>query len=134
MKLEQINEASYSSKGGSRVAEVQYAIYDLKNEAFISENRNNQAGISRRYSMTVGDGISWFNTFEQAEQFLQLLREKISTTRYKEGSEYITRGNYRWEDKTIKLTARQAKAKNRMMSKREADLNALVIATVRATY
>lgn len=131
MKLSIIEEAKYKSK--NKVVEAKYGIYDLKASAFIQVNPNNQTGISRRGSFTQGDGITWFETHEGAQEYIDKITSRLQTVRYKAGSEYTQRGNYRWQDNTIILTAKQAAAKNKMLDRRAADVAGLVVVTITAT-
>ena len=129
MKLQQINEVGYD-RGTGQVVEELFIIYDLRTNKPIQSNSNNQTGFSRRYSISAGDGVSWFETRERAEDFLDRLWEGVRKTPYKEGDKYKKYGNYRFEDRTIKLTAKQATAKNKANGKRREELKALVIGTV----
>ncbi len=132
MKLSQINEVRYAGTGGKEPIETRYVLYDRKTKKFIQINRISQSGVSRRYSFAKAD-ISWFNSYEHAEEAMENLWNRLSDVRYKEGDEYTQRGNYRFEDQVITLSAKQANSKNRMMDKRRAELRAIVIATVTAT-
>ena len=132
MKIREINESKYSNAGGNRLAEERFVVYDLRTKSFIQKNYKNQTGISRRGSIT--SGVTWFKTFERAEEFINELQKQLSSKRYEEGSKYIQRGNYRYDDQTIILTAAQARSKNKMMDKRQAEIGGLVISTIRATY
>ena len=132
MKLSQLNEARYSGTGGKEPVETRYVLYDKKAKKFIQLNFVSQSGVSRRFSFAKAD-ITWFQSYKQAEEAMQNLWGRISKKRYKEGDEYHQRGQYRFEDRKIILTAKQAVSKNRMMDKRRAELQAIVIATVTAT-
>jgi hypothetical protein len=131
MKLSILQEARYQNKGS--VVEQKFAIYDLKANAFIQSNDNNQTGISRRGSFTQGDGVTWFETEEGAQFYIDNIKTTLQTTRYKAGSKYKQRGNYRYNDHTIILTAKQAASKNKLMDRRAADVAGLVVVKVTAT-
>ena len=129
MKLQQLNEVGYT-RGRGEVKEEKFIIYDLRTNKIIQSSNTNQAGYSRRYSITAGDGVSWFETREEAASFLDRLWKGLHSKPYKAGDKYKKYGNYRFEDRTIKLTDKQAIAKNKMMDKRREELKGLVIGTV----
>ena len=131
MKLSQLNEAQYSGRGGGQAIEQQYALYDVKQKMFIGFTPNTQTGISRKNSFTI-NGITFFSSFEEAEEAVRRLYEKLGQP-YKEGDEYFQRGSYRALDKRITLTAKQAASINKQIAKKREALRNIRIATVTAT-
>ena len=114
MKLQQINEVGYDHSG--KVVEERFVIYDMKDETVIADNYRNRSGFSRRWSITAQDGISWFDSRVQAEQYMKKIEEDSAEQAH----------NYKIGD----MTTRQEADGNKKMDKRRTDLKSLVVAKV----